>query len=58
VTERAADGERLTVTTPGMLCPASMDTVSMNQLMTWVSVLMSGAGMSRSGPIIGAIEKA
>ena len=38
--------------------PRSIDTVSMIQLITWVSVLMSGAGISRSGPIIGAMEKA
>ena len=48
----------LPVTTPGVLWPRNIDTVSMIQLMTWVSVLMSGAGMSRSGPIIGAMAKA
>jgi hypothetical protein len=48
----------LPVTTPGVLCPRSIETVSMIQLMTCGSVLMSGAGMSRSEPITGAIEKA
>ena len=48
----------LPVTTPGVFWPRSIETVSMIQLITWVSVLMSGAGMSRSGPIMGAMEKA
>ncbi len=48
----------LPVTTPGVLWPRSIETVSMIQLMTWKSVLMSGAGMSRSGPIMGAMAKA
>ena len=48
----------LPVTTPGALWPCSIVTVSMIQLMIWGSVLMSGAGMSRSGPIIGAMENA
>ena len=37
--------------------PLIIEIVSMTQLMTWGSVLTSGAGMSRSGPRIAAMSK-
>ncbi len=44
------------VTTPGTLKPWFMLKVSMIQAMTLAFVLTSGAGMSRSGPMIGRIS--
>ena len=46
------------VTTPGTEYPTFMEYVSMIQAMIWSSVPMSGAGMSRSGPISGRISAA
>ena len=46
----------LPVTTPGTVWPACMEYVSIIQAMTWALVFMSGAGMSRSGPMISSIS--
>ncbi len=48
----------LPVTTAGTVYPTCMEYVSMIQAMVWAFVLTSGAGMSRSGPMIRLISVA
>jgi len=58
VTERAADGERLTGDDAGDVVSGQHGHGVHDPTHDLGIGMMSGAGMSRSGPIIGAIEKA
>jgi hypothetical protein len=54
--ERSAEGDRLPVVTPRTVWPCCTEYVSISQAMVFSSVPMSGAGMSRSGPMSGLIS--
>jgi hypothetical protein len=58
VSERAADGERLAGDDAGRVVSAQHRHRVHDPTHDLGSVLMSGAGMSRSGPMTGAMENA